>query len=179
MQIISCHYRAPAAIIVPMTKYPVYLNLTGKRVVVIGAGSGGLVTAYIAAAVKSKVTLIEKNKMGGDCLNTGCVPSKALIRSARFLSQVDRASEFGINAAEAHFEFAEVMERVQNVVNTVAPHDSIERYTELGVDVVTGSAKMVSLCVRGVSPATHYSITLNASARADLCSGFELMVMKM
>ncbi|MBI4996566.1 MAG: FAD-dependent oxidoreductase [Rhodocyclales bacterium] len=115
-----------------------------RNLVVIGAGSAGLVTAYIAAAVKAKVTLIEKHRMGGDCLNTGCVPSKALIRSAKFLSHVGRANEFGCRAATADFSFAEVMERVQRVVREVAPHDSVERYTGLGVEVIEGSAKIVS-----------------------------------
>ena len=114
------------------------------NLVVIGAGSGGLVTAYIAAAVKAKVTLVEKHQMGGDCLNTGCVPSKALIRSAKFLSEVGRAAEFGIKTASVEFDFAEVMERVQTLVKTVAPHDAIERYTGLGVDVITGAAKIIS-----------------------------------
>ena len=116
-----------------------------RNVVVIGGGSAGLVTAYIAAAVKAKVTLIEKHKLGGDCLNTGCVPSKALIRSAKFLSHLSRAEEFGFRrGASADFSFAEVMERVQRVVKTVEPHDSVERYTGLGVDVIEGSAKIVS-----------------------------------
>lgn len=115
-----------------------------NNLVVIGAGSGGLVTAYIAAAVKAKVTLVEKHLMGGDCLNTGCVPSKALIRSAKFLSHISRSKEFGIKSATVEFDFAEVMERVQNIVKTVAPHDSIERYTELGVDVIIGTAKIIS-----------------------------------
>ncbi|PKO86682.1 MAG: pyridine nucleotide-disulfide oxidoreductase [Betaproteobacteria bacterium HGW-Betaproteobacteria-12] len=115
-----------------------------RNLVVIGGGSAGLVTAYIAAAVKAKVTLVEKHKLGGDCLNTGCVPSKALIRSAKFLSHVSRAQEFGIASASARFEFAEVMQRVQAVIKTVEPHDSAERYTELGVDVVHGRAKIVS-----------------------------------
>ena len=113
-----------------------------RNVVVIGAGSAGLVTSYIAAAVKAKVTLVERHRMGGDCLNTGCVPSKALIRSAKFLSHVKRAKEFGIRAASAEFDFAEVMERVSAVVKQVEPHDSIERYTGLGVDVMTGTAKI-------------------------------------
>ncbi|MEQ1635982.1 MAG: FAD-dependent oxidoreductase [Methylococcales bacterium] len=115
-----------------------------NNLVVIGAGSGGLVTAYIAAAVKAKVTLVEKNLMGGDCLNTGCVPSKALIRSAKFLSHVTRSAEFGIKSASAAFDFADVMTRVQNIVKTIAPHDSIERYTQLGVEVLTGTAKIIS-----------------------------------
>ncbi|HUW36605.1 MAG TPA: FAD-dependent oxidoreductase [Rhodocyclaceae bacterium] len=115
-----------------------------RNLVVIGGGSAGLVTSYIAAAVRAKVTLIEKHRMGGDCLNTGCVPSKALIRSARLLSHIARAAEFGIDGARAEFSFARVMERVQRVVQTVAPHDSVARYTELGVDVIEGSARIVS-----------------------------------
>ena len=113
-----------------------------RNVVVIGAGSAGLVASYIAAAVKAKVTLVERHRMGGDCLNTGCVPSKALIRSAKFLSHVRRAKEFGIRAASADFDFADVMERVASVVRQVEPHDSVERYTGLGVDVVAGTAKI-------------------------------------
>ena len=115
-----------------------------RNLVVIGAGSAGLVSAYIAAAVKAKVTLIEKHKMGGDCLNTGCVPSKALIRSAKLLATMKRANEFGLKSATVEFDFADVMERVQRVVKTVAPHDSIERYTRLGVECITGEAKITS-----------------------------------
>ena len=115
-----------------------------RNMVVIGAGSGGLVSAYIAAAIKAKVSLIEKHKMGGDCLNTGCVPSKALIRSARFLAQTRRAQEFGFKSASAEFDFAEVMERVQSVIKEVEPHDSVERYTGLGVDVIQGEATITS-----------------------------------
>jgi pyruvate/2-oxoglutarate dehydrogenase complex dihydrolipoamide dehydrogenase (E3) component/uncharacterized membrane protein YdjX (TVP38/TMEM64 family) len=115
-----------------------------RNLVVIGAGSAGLVAAYIAAAVKAKVTLVEKHRLGGDCLYTGCVPSKALIRSARFLSLLKRAPEFGMRSAHAEFDFADAMERVQRVVRAVAPHDSIERYTALGVDVVVGAARIVS-----------------------------------
>lgn len=115
-----------------------------NNLIVIGAGAGGLVSAYIAAAVKAKVTLIEKHKMGGDCLNTGCVPSKALIRSAKLLSHIQRAPEFGITKASADFDFAEVMERVQQVIKTIEPHDSVERYTALGVEVIQGSARIIS-----------------------------------
>jgi len=114
------------------------------NLVVIGGGSAGLVTAYIAAAVKARVTLIEKHKLGGDCLNYGCVPSKALIRSAKFLSHVARSQEFGIKRADAEFDFAEVMERVQQVIRQIEPHDSIERYSGLGVDVVMGEALITS-----------------------------------
>ncbi|MGR9117158.1 MAG: FAD-dependent oxidoreductase [Gammaproteobacteria bacterium] len=142
-----------------------------SNLIVIGAGSGGLVTAYIAAAVKAKVTLIEKHKMGGDCLNTGCVPSKALIRSAKWLSHLNRHQEFGIRQAQAEFDFAEVMERVQQVVKTVEPHDSVERYTELGVDVVAGEAKILSpwevrvVTDEGVKTLTTRAIVIATGAR--------------
>lgn len=111
---------------------------------VIGAGSAGLVSAYIAAAVKAKVVLIEKDKMGGDCLNTGCVPSKALIRSAKILSYANRAREFGFQEGRITYDFAQVMERVQAVIKKVAPHDSVARYTQLGVDCIQGAARLVS-----------------------------------
>ena len=142
-----------------------------RNLVVIGGGSAGLVTAYITAAVKAKVTLIEKHQMGGDCLNTGCVPSKALIRSAKLLSHIRRAAEFGIRKAEADFDFAEVMERVQRVIREVAPHDSVERYTGLGVDVVQGSAKITSpwsvevTTAKGTQTLTTRSIVIAAGAR--------------
>jgi pyruvate/2-oxoglutarate dehydrogenase complex dihydrolipoamide dehydrogenase (E3) component/uncharacterized membrane protein YdjX (TVP38/TMEM64 family) len=115
-----------------------------RNVVVIGAGSAGLVTSYIAAAVKAKVTLVEKHQMGGDCLNTGCVPSKALIRSAKLLSHMRRSKEFGVRSATFEFDFADVMERVQRVVKQVEPHDSVERYSGLGVECLKGSAKITS-----------------------------------
>ena len=115
-----------------------------RNLVVIGAGSGGLVAALIAAVVKAKVTLVEKHQMGGDCLNTGCVPSKALIKTARVLTQIRRAKDYGLRSATAEFDFAEVMERVQRVVRTIEPHDSVERFTGLGVECVMGEAKMVS-----------------------------------
>jgi len=114
------------------------------NLVAIGAGSGGLVSAYIAAAVKAKVALIEKDKMGGDCLNTGCVPSKALIRSAKMISYAKRAKEFGLQSGHVEYDFGEVMERVQRVIKKVEPHDSIERYTALGVNCFTGEAKITS-----------------------------------
>lgn len=113
------------------------------NMVVIGAGAAGLVSAYIAAATKAKVTLVEKHKMGGDCLNTGCVPSKALIRSASVNQLFKRAQEFGIENASGETNFERVMERVQNVIAKVEPHDSVERYTGLGVDCLTGTAKII------------------------------------
>ncbi|MEJ2396147.1 MAG: FAD-dependent oxidoreductase [Candidatus Thiodiazotropha sp.] len=115
-----------------------------RNLVVIGAGSAGLVTAYIAAALKAKVTLVEKHRMGGDCLNTGCVPSKALIRSAKLVSHLRRAREFGLKQIEPAFDFAEVMDRVKRVIKQVEPHDSAERYRKLGVEVVQGSAQITT-----------------------------------
>jgi NADPH-dependent 2,4-dienoyl-CoA reductase/sulfur reductase-like enzyme len=115
-----------------------------RNLVVIGGGSGGLVSAYIAAAVKAKVTLIEGDRMGGDCLNTGCVPSKALIRSARFLRRVRRAERLGVVGASAEVDFAGIMGRVHRVIAEVEPHDSVERYTALGVEVIQGHARLVS-----------------------------------
>ena len=114
------------------------------NVVVIGAGSAGLVSAYIAAAVKAKVTLIEKHKMGGDCLNTGCVPSKALIRSAKINHYIQHADQLGIDNASGEVNFPKVMQRIHKVIATVEPHDSVERYTKLGVDCEQGEASILS-----------------------------------
>ena len=114
-----------------------------KNLIVIGAGSGGLVSAYIAAAVKAKVTLIEANKMGGDCLNYGCVPSKALIRSAKLAHQIKHANHYGLQSSSPKFSFKEVMQRVHNIIATIEPHDSVERYTDLGVDVEQGYAMLI------------------------------------
>lgn len=114
-----------------------------RNLVVIGAGAAGLVTSYIAAVVKAKVTLVERHKMGGDCLNYGCVPSKALIKTATLLQQMRESTKYGIASATATVDFAQVMERVAQVVRDIEPHDSVERYTGLGVDVVEGSAKIL------------------------------------
>lgn len=110
---------------------------------VIGAGSAGLVSSYIAAAVKAKVVLIERHKMGGDCLNTGCVPSKALIRSAKFISQVNHSEKYGFKSANVDFDFKDIMNRVQGVIKDIEPHDSVERYTSLGVECMQGEAKLL------------------------------------
>jgi len=112
--------------------------------IVIGAGSAGLVSAYIAAAVNAKVALVEKHKMGGDCLNTGCVPSKALIRSAKMLNYAKRAKDYGFTRNEVNFDFAEVMQRVQRVIAKVEPHDSVDRYSKLGVDCFQAQATLLS-----------------------------------
>ncbi len=115
-----------------------------RNLVVIGAGAAGLVTSYIAAAVKAKVTLVEAHKMGGDCLNYGCVPSKALIKTATLARQIRHAKDYGIASATAQIDFAGVMDRIAGIVRAIAPHDSVERYTALGVDVVIGRARIVN-----------------------------------
>ena len=114
------------------------------NLVVIGAGSAGLTAAYVAAAAKAKVALIEKDRMGGDCLNTGCVPSKALIRSARFAAELRRGQDLGFCNSHAEVDFAAVMARVRRVIGRVQPHDSVERYTRLGVDCIAGEARIRS-----------------------------------
>ena len=115
-----------------------------NNLLVIGAGAGGLVSSYIAATVKSKVTLIEKHKMGGDCLNTGCVPSKAIIRSSRINHYLQRATEYGLKDVSGEVDFPAVMARVEKIIATIEPHDSVERYTGLGVNCVQGEATIIS-----------------------------------
>jgi pyruvate/2-oxoglutarate dehydrogenase complex dihydrolipoamide dehydrogenase (E3) component/uncharacterized membrane protein YdjX (TVP38/TMEM64 family) len=138
-----------------------------RNLVVIGAGSAGLVSAYIAATVRAKVTLVEKHRMGGDCLNTGCVPSKALLKSAKLLSQIRQSAKYGIRQASAHFDFADVMERVQRVIRAIEPHDSVERYTRLGVECILGDAKITSpwTVEVGARVLTTRSIVIAAGAR--------------
>lgn len=114
-----------------------------RNLVVIGAGSAGLVSSLIAATVKAKVTLVEAHEMGGDCLNTGCVPSKAIIKSAKVASQMRHADKYGLAAAEPEVPFKTVMARVLDTIKTIEPHDSVERYEGLGVDVVKGYAKII------------------------------------
>ncbi|WPC68481.1 FAD-dependent oxidoreductase [Rhodoferax ferrireducens] len=143
-----------------------------RNLVVIGGGAAGLVTSYIAAAVKAKVTLVEAHKMGGDCLNYGCVPSKALIKSARVANQMRQAENYGLSAAEPQFSFRKVMARVHEVIRTVEPHDSVARYTELGVEVLEGYARIVDpwtveikLNSGGTQRLTTRSIVIAAGAR--------------
>ncbi|MFY8048278.1 MAG: FAD-dependent oxidoreductase, partial [Erythrobacter sp.] len=114
-----------------------------RNMVVIGAGAAGLVSAYIAATVKAKVTLVEAKEMGGDCLNTGCVPSKALIKSAKVASQMRHADKYGLNPVEPTVPFKAVIARVMEAIKAIEPHDSVERYTGLGVDVVKGYARLI------------------------------------
>ena len=115
-----------------------------RNLVVIGAGAGGLVSAYIAAAVKAKVSLIEKHQMGGDCLNTGCVPSKALLRSAKLANELKKGEALGFTGVQGQVDFPAVMQRIQRVIADIEPHDSVERYTGLGVDVIQGEAKILT-----------------------------------
>lgn len=114
------------------------------NVVVIGAGSAGLVASLIVAGAKAKVVLVEKHKMGGDCLNTGCVPSKSLIRSGRIMSYLRRADEYGIRNARGEVDFAAVMSRVRGIIKTIEPHDSVERFTSLGVECLQDEAYIES-----------------------------------
>ena len=143
-----------------------------RNLIVIGGGAGGLVSAYIAAAVKAKVTLIEAHKMGGDCLNYGCVPSKALIKSAKLAHQMRHASNYGLTDATPSFSFKAVMQRVHDVIKAIEPHDSVERYTELGVEVLQGHGKLVNpwtveiaLNGGGTQRLTARSIVIAAGAR--------------
>ncbi|ASP47307.1 FAD-dependent oxidoreductase [Cognaticolwellia beringensis] len=115
-----------------------------RNLLVIGAGAGGLVTSYIAAAVKAKVTLIEAGEMGGDCLNYGCVPSKAIIKSAKIVDQIKHGEHYGLENATPQFSFKKVMARVHQVIADIAPHDSVERYTDLGVEVIKGYGKLIN-----------------------------------
>lgn len=115
-----------------------------RNLIVIGAGAGGLVSAYIAAAVKAKVTLVEVHKMGGDCLNYGCVPSKALIKSAKLAHQMQHGAQYGLSNTTPQFSFKAVMQRIHAVIAAIEPHDSVARYTGLGVEVLQGYAKIVN-----------------------------------
>ena len=114
-----------------------------RNLIVIGAGAAGLVSAYIAAAVKAKVTLVERHKMGGDCLNYGCVPSKALIKSAKLAHQMRHADRYGLNATAPQFSFRKIFERIHAVIAAIEPHDSVERYEGLGVEVLQGHARLI------------------------------------
>ncbi|MBF8222489.1 FAD-dependent oxidoreductase [Halomonas sp. 328] len=146
-------------------------------VVVIGAGSAGLVASYIAAAVKARVALVERDRMGGDCLNTGCVPSKALIRAARLAQEVRQAPRFGIEAGEPRVDFKAVMAHVQGAIRQVAPHDSPERYRGLGVEVIQGEARLTSPWEVAVGQRTlttrHVIIASGARPRLPALPGLE------
>ncbi len=143
-----------------------------RNLIVIGAGAGGLVSAYIAAVVKAKVTLVEAHKMGGDCLNYGCVPSKALIRSAKLAHQMKHGAQYGLSDSAPSFSFRGVMQRIQSVIRAIEPHDSVERYTGLGVEVLQGYARIINpwtveitLNAGGTQRLTTRSIVIAAGAR--------------
>jgi len=136
-------------------------------IVVIGAGSGGLVSALIGATVNAKVTLIEENQMGGDCLNTGCVPSKALIRAANLMAEIGSADEFGIRVDSAKIDFPDVMARIRAVIKQIEPNDSAERYQAMGVDVRTGHAEIISpfeVAVEGKTITTRNIVVATGAA---------------
>ena len=143
-----------------------------RNLIVIGAGAGGLVSALIGAAVKAKVTLVESDKMGGDCLNFGCVPSKALIRTAKLRHQILHSAKYGLASSTTQFSFREVMARIHQIIADIAPHDSMERYTSLGVDVQLGHARIVNpwtveitLNSGGTQTLTTRNIVIAAGAR--------------
>lgn len=143
-----------------------------RNLIVIGAGAGGLVSAYIAAVVKAKVTLVEAHKMGGDCLNYGCVPSKALIRSAKLAHQMSHGASYGLSDSTPVFSFKALMLRIQAVIRAIEPHDSVARYTGLGVEVLQGHARIVNpwtveitLNEGGTQTLTTRSIVIAAGAR--------------
>jgi len=141
------------------------------NLLVIGAGAGGLVSSYIAAATKAKVTLIEKHKMGGDCLNTGCVPSKAIIHAASLAHEARHASKVGVNVGEVKVDFQQVMQSVHDGIALVEPHDSVERYTGLGVNCVIGKATIINPwtveieTAEGVETRTARNIVIAAGGR--------------
>jgi pyruvate/2-oxoglutarate dehydrogenase complex dihydrolipoamide dehydrogenase (E3) component/uncharacterized membrane protein YdjX (TVP38/TMEM64 family) len=148
-----------------------------RNLVVIGAGSAGLISAYIAATVRAKVTLVEAHKMGGDCLNYGCVPSKALIRSAMLAYEMAHAERYGIEPAAPRINFRSVMARIHEVIRAIEPHDSVERYTQLGVEVMKGYARIVdpwtvevALNEGGTRRLTTRSIVIAAGASPDVPS---------
>ena len=143
-----------------------------RNMIVIGAGAGGLVTSYIAATVKAKVTLIEAGEMGGDCLNYGCVPSKALIKSAKVVEQIRHGERYGLNNTQPDFAFKNIMARIHKVIADIAPNDSVERYTDLGVEVLKGYAKLIdpwtveiALNDGGIQTLTARSIVIATGAR--------------
>ena len=144
------------------------------NLVVIGGGSAGLVTAYVAAVLKAKVALIERDRMGGECLNAGCVPSKSLIRTARLLAEIKRAEQFGIRTVKVELDFSDIMARVRRVIAAIAPHDSVDRYTSLGVECVQGEARIRSpysvevAGASGVRTITTRAIVIATGARPVL-----------
>jgi pyruvate/2-oxoglutarate dehydrogenase complex dihydrolipoamide dehydrogenase (E3) component len=140
------------------------------NLVVIGAGTAGLVCAAGAAALGAKVALVERHLMGGDCLNTGCVPSKALIRCARAAAAIASADRFGIRTSNSVIDFQKVMQRVRDVRATISFHDSVKRFTELGVDVFLGNGTFRSKDVISVNAAMlrFKKAVIATGSRADV-----------
>ncbi|VUD47040.1 Mercuric reductase [Thalassocella blandensis] len=150
-------------------------NKYDRNLIVLGAGAGGLVSAYIAVAVKAKVTLIEHHKMGGDCLNYGCVPSKALIKSSKLAHLMAHADQYGLQQQQPRFSFRQIMQRIQEVIKQIEPHDSVERYTSLGVEVVEGYARLVDPWTVETKTAEGETTTLTAK-NIVLATGAEPIV---
>ncbi|TFZ01052.1 FAD-dependent oxidoreductase [Ramlibacter rhizophilus] len=147
-----------------------------RNLVVIGAGAAGLVSAYLAAALKAKVTLVESHKMGGDCLNYGCVPSKTLIRSARLAHQMRHAGHWGGEAVAPTFSFARVMARVREVIRAIEPHDSVARYTGLGADVVAGHARLLDPWTVEITPSDGGPVRRLATRSVVIAAGAQPLV---
>ncbi len=145
--------------------------------VVLGAGTAGLVTAAGAAGLGAKVALVERHLMGGDCLNVGCVPSKAIIRSSRVVAEVHATQRFGIRASAVEVDFPVVMERMRRIRAGISHHDSAERFRTLGVDVFLGEARFSSPDRVQVGTATlHFNkavIATGARAVAPPIDGLE------
>ncbi len=144
---------------------------TGRyNIVVIGAGTAGLITAVIAASLGTKVALIEKHLMGGDCLNVGCVPSKGMIRAARAWADLRNAEEFGLHIpAGVKYDFGQAMARMRKLRARISHNDSVHRYTKLGVDVYIGSGRFTggnTIQVEG--PAGNRTLIF---AKAAICTG--------
>ncbi|MFM2021865.1 MAG: hypothetical protein RJB02_1573, partial [Pseudomonadota bacterium] len=114
-----------------------------RNLIVIGAGAAGLVSSYIAAMAQAKVTLVEAHQMGGDCLNTGCIPSKALLKSAKIAQAARDGVRFGVTAGSVSIDFPAVMRRIREVIDAIEPHDSVERFTGLGVECLSGYARFI------------------------------------
>ena len=140
------------------------------NVVVIGAGTAGLVTAAGTAGLGGRVALIERGKMGGDCLNTGCVPSKALIASARRIAAIRNAPKLGLKPVEPEFDFKEIFERMRDRRGIIEPNDSQERFESLGIDVFRGDAAFVdanTVSVDGMNLTAPY-IVIATGGRAGV-----------
>ena len=141
-----------------------------NNLIVVGAGSAGLIAALVGATARAEVTLIEADRMGGDCLNTGCIPSKTLIASARVAHSIRNSQEFGIEVPETKIHFEQVMDRIRDAIAEIEPHDSVERYTKMGVRCIEGRARLVDphcVSVNGEEISSR-SIVLATGARPQI-----------